>query len=174
MLAVAALVLTGCGDEASSGTGPAATDPTTSGSVSSSPSATPTDPPSSELCPYLTAEQVTDVLGSPTAETAGSVHACFFDPDSGTGPSVMLSRVNIQIDPTDYAVQSKALCQGEVTDVDAGDEAFACVSGMGPQGQLYTHRVLISVNVNGASDDAAGVTDAADLLMQVTVPPRTD
>ncbi len=58
-----------------------------------------------------------------------------------------------------------------MTDVAVGDEAFACMSGMGPQGQMYTHRVLISINVNGAEDDAAGVADAADLLMLVTVPP---
>ena len=59
--------------------------------------------------------------------------------------------------------------------VPAGDLVAALsVSGMGPQGQMYTHRVLISINVNGAEDDAAGVADAAELLLLVTVPPSTD
>ena len=166
---LAALVLAGCGDQASSGAGSGPTDPTTSPSTTTG-SSDPTEP-AENGCPYLSAEQVTDALDTPTTETAGSVHACFFDPEGGTGPSVLLSRVDIQIDPTDYAAQSRALCQGEVTDVAVGDEAFACMSGMGPQGQMYAHRVLIAINVNGAEDDAAGVADAADLLMLVTVPP---
>ncbi len=170
-LVLAALVLTGCGAQGSGGVDPAATDPTTTASTATTGTSDPTTPVDAN-CPYLTADQVTDALDQPTVETAGTVHACFFDPVSGTGPSVMLSRVDIQIDPTDYALQSKALCQGDVTDVDAGDEAFACVSGMGPQGQVYAHRVLISINVNGATDDAAGVADAADLLTRVTVPPE--
>ena len=66
----------------------------------------------------------------------------------------MLSRVDVQIDPADYAAQTKALCQGEVTDVDAGDEAFACVMGLGPQGQVYDGKVLVTVAVNDAADDA--------------------
>src|SRR5436190_18169645 len=133
VVVLAALLLAGCGDESSSGAGSGPTDPTTTGSPTASGSSEPTE--ADERCPYLTAEQVTDALDTPTTETAGSVHACFFDPEGGTGPSVLLSRVDIQIDPTDYAAQSRALCQGDVTDVAAGDEAFACMSGMGPQGQ---------------------------------------
>ncbi len=173
-MVLAALVLAGCGDQASSGAGSGPTDPTTSASPTTTGSSSEPTEPAEEGCPYLAAEQVAAALATPMTETAGSVHACFFDPDAGTGPSVLLSRVDIQIDPTDYATQSRALCQGEVTDVAVGDEAFACMSGMGPQGQMYTHRVLISINVNGAEDDAAGVADAADLLMLVTVPPSTD
>ncbi len=176
IVAVALVTLAGCGDETSSGADSGATDPASSGSPGSSSSAGSADPtePAGDVCPYLTAEQVSAVTGTPTSETAGSVHACFFDPDGGKGPSVMLSRVNIEIDPTDYAVQSRALCQGEVTDVDAGDEAFACVMGLGPQGQLYVDRVLISVNVNDATDDAVGIADAAQLLGEVTIPESTD
>jgi hypothetical protein len=173
VVVLAALVLAGCGDPEISGASSGATDPTRAGSTAPAGSSDPTKP-AEERCPYLAAEQVAAALATPMTETAGSVHACFFDPDGGTGPSVLLSRVDIQIDPTDYATQSRALCQGEVTDVAVGDEAFACMSGMGPQGQMYTHRVLISINVNGAADDAAGVADAADLLMLVTVPPSTD
>ena len=173
LVVLAALVLAGCGDQESSGASSGATDPTTAASTVSAGATDPTKP-ADEGCPYLAAEQVAAALETPMTETAGSVHACFFDPDRGTGPSVLLSRVNLQIDPTDYATQSRALCQGEVTDVAVGDEAFACMSGMGPQGQMYTHRVLISINVNGAEDDAAGVADAADLLMLVSVPPSTD
>jgi hypothetical protein len=83
----------------------------------------------------------------------------------------MLSRVDVQIDPTDYAIQTRALCKGDITDVDAGDQAFACVMALGPQGQLYEGRVLITVNVNGAADDAAGIEAAADLIREVTIPP---
>ena len=173
MVVLAALVLAGCGDQDSSGASSGATDPTTAASTVSAGATDPTKP-AEEGCPYLAAEQVAAALKTPMTETAGSVHACFFDPDRGTGPSVLLSRVNLQIDPIDYATQSRALCQGEVTDVAVGDEAFACMSGMGPQGQMYTHRVLISINVNGAEDDAAGVADAADLLMLVSVPSSTD
>ena len=70
---------------------------------------------------------------------------------------MLLSRVDVQIDPADYAHQSRQLCEGEVTDVDAGDVAFACVMGLGPQGQLYAGRVLVTVSVNDAVDDATGI-----------------
>jgi hypothetical protein len=169
MLALTA-TLVGCGGGDSSR---AVDDPETSASSSPSPTATPSDPtkPVEEGCPYLTAEQVTTALGAPTKETAGTVNACFFDPESGHGPSVLLSRVDIQINPAEYATQSKALCKGEVTDVDAGDEAFACVMGLGPQGQVYAGRVLVAVAVDEAADEAAGIAAAAALLPEVTVPP---
>ena len=175
---VLASVLTGCGGTDESG----ATDQpepgtTSSATGTSSPTATEsTDSPepAEEGCPYLTAEQVTAVLGADTTETAGTVHACFFDPVSGEGPSVMLSRVDVQIDPTEYAVQSKALCQGDVTDVDAGDEAFACVMGLGPQGQLYDGPVLIAVTVDDAADEAAGIASIVRLQPEITVPASAD
>ncbi len=177
---VALVCLAGCAASGSSG----ATDPPTGSTGSTGPSVTtapptasgPSDPPSDETCPYLTAEQVSATLGKPMVETAGSTHACFFDPEGaeepgpGDGPTVMLSRVGIEIDPADYAAQTRALCLGDVTDVDLGDEAFACVMGFGPQGQLYVGRVLITVNVNGAVDDATGIDLAVALLRDVKVP----
>jgi hypothetical protein len=156
-----ALTLAGCGDSSSS---EAADDPTDD----------PTGPPATsatvESCPYLDAGQVSTALGAPVIETAGSMHACFFDPEGGAGASVMLSRVDVQIDPADYAAQTRALCQGEVSEVDAGDEAFACVMALGPQGQLYDGRVLVTVSVSGAVDDATGLEVAAALLPEVTIP----
>ena len=168
------LALAACGGDGSSGTGGTATDPptsstTTSGSASTDPSPTGT---AAEGCPYLTQDEVSAAVGAQTHETAGTLHACFFDPVDG-GPSVMLSRVDVQIDPTDYATQTRALCEGDITDVDAGDEAFACVMGLGPQGQVYAGRVLVTVNVNGAVDDATGITMAAALLHDVTIPPES-
>jgi len=158
--------LVGCGAATSGG---AVDEPTSSISESATP-----DPPTGEAegCPYLTAEQVSAALGAPVTETAGTVNACFFDPEEGgTGPNVLLSRIDVRIDPIDYAHRSKELCQGEVTDVEAGDEAFACVMGLGPQGQVYDGRVLVTVAVNGAADEAAGIAAAAALLPEVTVPP---
>ena len=174
---VLATALTGCGgsDESRATDQP---EPSATSSATGTPSPTATEStdssePAEEGCPYLTAEQVTAVLGADTTETAGTVHACFFDPVSGEGPSVMLSRVDIQIDPTEYAVQSKALCQGDVTDVDAGDEAFACVMGLGPQGQLYDGPVLIAVAVDDAVDEGAGIAFIVQLLPEITVPPAS-
>jgi hypothetical protein len=176
VLATALTALTGCGGSDESRADQA--EPTATSSASGTPSPTATESadssePAEEGCPYLTAEQVTAVLGADTTETAGTVHACFFDPVSGEGPSVMLSRVDIQIDPAEYAVQSKALCQGDVTDVDAGDEAFACVMGLGPQGQLYDGPVLIAVAVDDAADEAAGIASIVELLPEITVPPAS-
>jgi hypothetical protein len=165
------LGLTACGGPDSSQATDDPTDPpTTSSPKPSEPVKTPSE---GEACPYLTIQQVSAALGDAVVETAGSVHACFFDPESGSGPSVMLSRVNVQIDPVDYAAQTKALCQGEVTDIEAGDEAFACVMGLGPQGEVYTGKVLVTVNVNGAADNARGIAVAAELLPEVTVPPES-
>jgi len=179
--AVAAVLMTaglaGCGGSESSGAVDDPTDPPSSAasSVTTSPTEEPPTsdaPPAGEDgCPYLTADQVTAALGAPTQETAGTANACFFDPKSGEGPSVLLSRVDVEIDPAEYAQQSKLLCEGPVTDVDAGDVAFACVMGLGPQGQLYVDRVLVNVAVNDASDDATGIALAAALLPEVTVPP---
>ncbi len=173
---VLATALTGCGG--SDGSQADQSEPGATSSATGTPSPTATDStdspePAEEGCPYLTAEQVTAVLGADTTETAGTVHACFFDPVSGDGPSVMLSRVDIEIDPAEYAVQSKALCQGDVTDVEAGDEAFACVMGLGPQGQLYDGPVLIAVAVDDAADEASGIASIVDLLPEITVPPAS-
>ena len=163
--------LAGCGDSASSGaTDPPSDAPTSTATTSADPTPTSEAPPEEEGCPYLTAEQVTAALGSPMMETAGTINACFFDPEGGEGPGVLLSRVDVQIDPVDYAQQSRQLCKGEVTDVDAGDVAFACVMGLGPQGQLYAGRVLVNVAVNDAVDDATGIAVAAALLPEVTIP----
>ena len=167
---VLATALTGCGGSDESRADQPEPSPTSSPTA---PESTDASEPAEEGCPYLTAEQVTAVLGADTAETAGTVHACFFDPVSGHGPSVMLSRVDIEIDPAEYAVQSKALCQGDVTDVEAGDEAFACVMGLGPQGQLYDGPVLIAVAVDDAADEAAGIASIVKLLPEISVPPRS-
>jgi hypothetical protein len=173
------MTLAGCGDTTSSGaTGDPSDPPSSASGPSSGPSSGEPSPTEEERCPYLTPEQVSTALGAAVVETAGSVHACFFDPEgaedggNAEGASVMLSRVDVQIDPSDYAAQTKALCQGEVTDVEAGDDAWACVMGLGPQGQLYHGRVLVTVNVNGAADDAAGIAVAAALLPVVTIPPE--
>jgi len=173
---VLATALTGCGGSDDSQADQS--EPGATSSATGTPSPTATDStdspePAEEGCPYLTAEQVTAVLGADTTETAGTVHACFFDPVSGDGPSVMLSRVDIEIDPAEYAVQSKALCQGDVTDVEAGDEAFACVMGLGPQGQLYDGPVLIAVAVDDAADEAAGIASIVELLPEIAVPPAS-
>jgi hypothetical protein len=164
--------LAGCGDATSDGAvDQPSHDPGSSATTSAGPTPTSQAPPSDEKgCPYLTAEQVSAALGSPTEETAGTLNACFFDPEAGEGPSVLLSRVDVQIDPADYAHQSRQLCKGEVTEVDAGDVAFACVIGLGPQGQVYAGRVLVNVAVNDATDDAAGIAAAAALLPEVTIP----
>jgi hypothetical protein len=172
------VLLAGCGDADRSD---ATAQPTPGSSSTPGPTSDPGEPggtggptePAGERCPYLTPEQVSTALGSPVTETAGSIHACFFDPPGGEGPSVMLSRVDVQIDPADYARQTRELCQGEVTDVDAGDEAFACVMGLGPQGQVYAGRVLVTVNVDDAADDATGIAVAASLLPEVRVPSAT-
>jgi hypothetical protein len=169
--------LAGCGSDDSSAADEPGASPSSSNDSSSETTAptdatppTPSDDPSSG-CPYLTATKVSAVLGTPTRETAGTINACFFDPEGGSGPAVLLSRVDVQIDPTDYARQSKQLCKGDVTEVDAGDVAFACVMGLAPQGQLYVGRVLVTVAVSDAIDDAAGVAAAAALLPEVTIPP---
>jgi ABC-type phosphate transport system substrate-binding protein len=164
----ALLLLAACGNASSSGSSDQSDGPTTS----SEPTGSGSTSPAAKGCPYLTADQVSDTIGTPVTETAGTVHACFFDPPGGgEGPGVMLSRIDLQIDPSDYARQSKALCQGEVTDLEIGDEAFACVGALGPQGQLYQGRVLIAVTVDDVGDDATGIADAVALLHEVTIPP---
>jgi hypothetical protein len=170
------LALAGCGESNLSGADAAPTGDSTRHPSTSSPSADPGTESSDEGCPYLTAEQVTEVLGSPTVETAGTANACFFDPAGGNdndGPAVLLNRIDIQIDPTDYAAQSRDLCQGKVTDVYVGDVAFACMSALGPQGQLYSGRVLITVAVSGMTYDDAGIAAAVELLKQVQIPARS-
>jgi hypothetical protein len=174
---VAAILMTsglaGCGESESSGALDRPTGSPTSAATSPSDQAPTTGAPppaGEERCPYLTAERVSAALGAPTKETAGTVNACFFDPEAGDGPSVLLSRVDVQIDPADYARHSRLLCKGDVTDVDAGDVAFACVMGLGPQGQLYVGPVLVNVAVNDAPDEATGIALAAALLPEVRIP----
>ncbi|MCK9248367.1 MAG: hypothetical protein M0P31_05240 [Solirubrobacteraceae bacterium] len=115
-------------------------------------------------CRYLDLGDVNAATGATLEEVAAGEGGCTFAPPSGAeGPRVALNRIDIAIDPKQYADGAKENCKGERTDVSAGDVGWACVT-INPQGIVIKDRTLLQVDVTDAADDAAGVAIAAKLV----------
>ncbi|MFA6299369.1 MAG: hypothetical protein WCS84_00520 [Nocardioides sp.] len=170
---VAPLMLAGCGEDAD----PA---PTTDGSDDTSTSPTPTEPteatdPSTSAaegeCALLPAEAVSTALGEDMVVSASGPQSCLFGPaDPASAASITASVTELAIDPEEYAAGSRELCEGEVTDVEAGDEAFACVTFVGPQGFVFEGSTSVVLDVTtGDESEPAAIAAAAALLPSVVV-----
>lgn len=174
---VAALLLAGCGEDAE--TPP----PTSVGSSESSGTPEPTEPtepvastPSASAaegeCPLLTTEAVTAALGEEMAISAAGPQTCLFAPaDPASAASLTVSVTELAIDLDEYAAGTRDLCEGEVTDVEAGEVAFACATFVGPQGYVFADSTSVLLDVvTGDESEPAAVAAAATLLPSVVFP----
>lgn len=124
-----------------------------------------------EECAYLPTDAVASALGVDVEVTAASEVACVFRSTDDSDLSLELNRIDILIDPEQYAEEARDLCdEGTVVDVEAGDRAYACVN-FGPPGAYYEGDVLISMGSSFADDeDEPLILDAiVELLPEVTV-----
>lgn len=170
-LTLVGLLLTGCGEDAdpapeSSPTEDTSTSTPTGTGDPSTPAATDGD------CALISAAAVTAALGEDMVVSASGPQTCLFGPaDPASAASVTASVTEIAIDLQEYAAGSRDLCEGEVTEVDAGEVAFACVTFVGAQGYVFdgSSSVLLDV-VTGDESEPAAVAAAAALLPSVSVP----
>lgn len=158
------LLLAGCGDDSEPVTG---LDP--SGDTSSTP---PASDAVEGSCAVLGADAVTAALGEDMVVTASGPQTCLFGPAAaGSAAKVTASVTEIAIDLQEYAAGSRDLCEGEVTEVEAGEVAFACVTFVGAQGYVFDNGKSVLLDVVTADESPeAGVAAAAELLPSVTVP----
>lgn len=169
-LALAApLMLTGCGDDPDPAPESSPSEDTSTSPPASSP--TPTEA-SDESCAMLDTEAVTAALGEGMVLSASGPQTCIFGPiDPASAASLTVSLTELAIDPTEYAAGTRDLCEGEVTEVEAGDVAFACVTFVGPQGYVFVDSVSILLDVVTADEsEPAALAAAAALLPSVTAP----
>ncbi|WP_341926330.1 hypothetical protein [Nocardioides psychrotolerans] len=175
VLTLASLVLAGCGGDdvdtspapASSPSAVSSSDPTETVPTETDP--TETAPPGEESCAFLPLDAVTAALGEEMQLAASGPTTCIFGPVTASSPaSVTLNVTPLDIDPADYAAGTRDLCEGPVTEADAGDQAFACVTFLGAQGFWFEGATSIVVDVTTPDDaEASGVAAAAALLTSV-------
>lgn len=173
VVSLVALLLAGCGDgddaeiEVSG---------TPSQSTSSSPTQSPTQsatdatPATSGTCPFLPLAAVTAALGEEMALAAAGPQTCLFDAVAESSPaSATLNVTQLQVDTADYAAGTRDLCEGAVTEAEGGDQAFACVTFVGPQGYYFEGSTSIVVDVVTTDEtEAAAITAAVALLVSVS------
>lgn len=116
------LLLTGCGGDEESD----ADEPGTGAADTTSEFTPPAD--DTDECPFADVAQVSEAAGFELTVTAGGEGGCFLtgSSDIGADLTISITPTEIQIDPEDYAEGSREVCEGEITEVEAGDEAFAC------------------------------------------------
>jgi hypothetical protein len=197
-LLVPLLLLAGCGDdepeksdstsepsiEPSSEPTDAATTESTEAteSESQSASAEPTDeasdpptvaesatPQAGDDCTLLPTADVTAAFEEEMSLIGAGAQTCVFNAASGSENGVTLNLIALQIDQDEYADGTRDTCEGKIRKVRAGDEAFTCLTSVGPQGFLFEHDYSVVLDV-GASDDAAALELAGALLPSVIVP----
>lgn len=169
-LAAVPLLLGGCGGDPEPA--PTGGDEPSDAATTTAPSEPTTSSADEGTCTMLSAEAVTAALGEEMVVSVGFPQSCLFSPaDPASAASVTASATAIAIDLAEYAAGTRDLCEGEVTEVEAGEVAFACVTFVGPQGYVFedSTSVLLDV-VTGDESESAAVAAAAALLPSVTVP----
>lgn len=122
-------------------------------------------------CTYLATDAVASALGVDVEVSSAGERACVFRSTDDSDLSLELTRIDILIDPEQYADEARDLCDaGTVVDIDAGDQAYACVD-FGPSGSYYQGDVLISLGSSFLDDeDEQLIFDAiVELLPEITV-----
>lgn len=126
------------------------------------------DSAAGDECRFVPTSAVQDVFGD-AMELRSADRGCVF---SDGELMLQLTYIEVQIDPEQYADEAlESGCdEGTAVEVDAGDRAYACISFVGPLGNLYEGRDLVVINTSGVEDEAAeNVRDGlADLLPAMT------
>lgn len=114
-------------------------------------------------CPMLADQVVTKAFGRAMGVLTANPEMCVFTPTKGMTDSSVTVNLASGGDPA--AARSK--CKGEVTEVEAGDDAFACVAGSGVQGYVFAGKNSAVLEVVFGNNQKA-IKAAAELLPSVT------
>lgn len=183
-VSVALLLLGGCGgdEEPEPRAEESSTEPSTPSSDVASPtesekpstSARPDDEtessPVEELppeplgeCPMLADAAVTKAFSRPMGVLTANPEMCVFTPTKGMTDS----SVTVNLGSGGDAAAARNKCKGEITEVEAGDDAFACVAGSGVQGYVFDGGSSVVLDVVFGNNEKA-LKAAAELLPSVT------
>lgn len=127
------------------------------------------DPAADGDCALLPTAAVNDLVGEEATVAAATEAGCSFESESGA--AITVTATGIAIDPASYAEQSRETCDnGDVVEVDAGDESFACLVNDSPMGWYFDvdAPAVITVTPSLFSDVDFTVDDMAKLAEQVT------
>jgi len=103
--------------------------------------------------------------------SAAGPTACLFDAVAEDSPaSASVNLTQLQVDPGQYAADTRDLCEGPATEAEGGDQAFACVTFVGPQGYYFEGATSVLVEV-GTADEAeeSAITAEVALLASITL-----
>lgn len=114
-------------------------------------------------CPMLADKVVTKAFGRAMGVLTASPEMCVFTPTKGMTDSSVAINLASGGDPA--AARSK--CKGEITEVEAGDDAFACAVGSGVQGHVFDGDSSAVLEVV-LGTNAKAIKAAAELLPSVT------
>lgn len=119
-------------------------------------------------CDSVGTDAVTDAVGEPMKlDTAGD-GSCMFSADAGGGPQIWVLVTEFSQDQQAFVDQAKQLCDEPITDVDAGDAAWTCLTA-NPQGTVVTGNQAAAVDAKDFETDDAAYDALAKLLPQITL-----
>jgi hypothetical protein len=124
--------------------------------------------PAGDDCAFVTTDELDDALDVDAELQRADDDGCGWTADTDSGPvAVTLDRITIQIDVDDYMAGSREVCDGDITEVDAGDDALACVAAGSPSGSVVFGDDLYTFSALPVDDPAPFVSGFADLLPSV-------
>lgn len=133
---------------------------TTAPVVSTTDEATTTSVPD-DGCAWLGVDDAAAAMGTPMTLAAAGDAGCLFTPEGAGVASIQISVIEIAIDVDEYLAGSRDVCEGTVVDVDNGDEAWACDSGINPQGVVAFGTELVVADITDTDTPEAGLQLAA-------------
>lgn len=124
----------------------------------------------SSECSWVSTDDVTNAAGQQMTVQAAGEAACVFETPTGDGPSIWLYATKIAIDQDEYEKGTREVCEGAITDVDAGDSAWTCIVFGKPQGTFIENKYIVTIDPKDFASDDEAFAALAKLLPKVTTP----
>jgi hypothetical protein len=124
--------------------------------------------PAGDDCAFVTTDELDEALDLDAELQRADDNGCGWTADTSSGSvAVTLDRITIQIDVDEYMAGTREVCDDDITEVDAGDDALACVAAGSPSGSVRFGDDLYTFSALPVDDPAPFVSGFADLLPSV-------